>query len=99
MDTQTQDVRPELRDLFERLPYEQVEQLRKLTNDRLAARNNERLNRFIKVAYVRESPPRAVLWESHVKLSGLDVSDVPESSWTISKIKDALIESLPPELK
>lgn len=93
------DVRQELQGLFERMPYEQVERLRKLTKDRLTAQNDERMNRFIKVAYVRKSPPRAVLWESHVTLSGLDVSDSPDSSWSIAKIKDALIESLPPALK
>ena len=65
---------------------EQINNLKKLTRNRLEAGNDERKARFIKVAYVdhfdvtsspelseHKKAPRVVLWEVHTEVRGLDL--------------------------
>src|SRR5262249_46569334 len=57
--------------------------------------------RFIKVAYVDHGgapPPRVVLWETHLTLSGLD-TEIDVSPPSIRDMKDKLVGELPSELR
>ena len=90
----------------------QINHLKTLTHNRLYAKKDEKEARYIKVAYIdnydgppfynaqgtKFLPPRAVLWEEHVVVQGLDANQDNHAT-RIDTFKQTLTHYLPDDLR
>jgi hypothetical protein len=97
--SQSMSVEFGLGEILNRMPQMQVDNLRRLTSDRLNAADDDIKAQYIKVVFVDNLNPRAALWEIHVPVTGLDPDSSSDQSPDISTLQRKVQEGLPRNLR